>query len=463
MLFRAALLMGLALMAPLTWANEPVVEDQLPRVLAEAAQSNPDILAAHEEAQAARRALPIARSEGLPQISTNISANHLYRSEPAGPFVREQPEYWIASISTSWLLFSGGRIGASTDQARAEIARAAARYKDIAQGVLLEVVRSYADVLEARASKEAQDRALENLREQLRYVEANVRQGFLTETDRAQARARVEQARSDLATANARVVSATEAFARRVGRTPSALATPTSPNLPTDLQSALAQAKEYSPTLLAAAAELESANAAYDAARSSGRLRAFLETNNAAFEALSTDRLRRESEDSVSVRVSIPLFTGGAVSARTGQQRSLRSAARYSLEAADREVIQSVSTAWAALEAARARVQATASRLEAAELAQRGMQREQRAGTRSTIDALNQEQELLAARVELARAQRDVTVGEYELAAATGQLLDGINAASVASLKTEAATAVASAAHPKASRKRSHPPHRRGR
>jgi outer membrane protein len=62
--------------------------------------------------------------------------------------------------------------------------------------------------------------------------------------------------------------------------------------------------------------------------------------------------------------------------------------------------------------------------LEAAELASRGVRREQQFGQRSMIDVLNQEQERLNARVSVAEAERDVIITERALAAATGMVAE---------------------------------------
>lgn len=423
MRIHAALFCSLILLSSAARAQEPVRET-LTEAMTLALQSNPALLSARDQAAAAREALPIAWSEALPQVNATASANHTYRSEPRlGLFVRDNPEYWIASINTSWLLYSSGRVMASTHQARAQIANAAAEYQRTAQELLLDVSKAYSGVIFARSVKESQERALENLREQLRYVDANVDHGFLTQTDHAQAQARVEQARASLALADAQLVEASENYTRLVGHAPATLETPSPLTiLPADLPSAVTSANQYSPVLLAAAARLDAADAALDFSKANGRARVSLETSNALFQGIESRADNQESEDTVSLRFSVPLFSGGSTRARSRQQHLVRNGARHTLEDTRRGVQQQVSIAWSNLQAAKANVSASGARVEAADLAQRGMQREQRAGTRSTIDALNQEQELLAARVDLARAQRDAVVSEFELAAAMGAL-----------------------------------------
>jgi|CXWL01.1.fsa_nt_gi outer membrane protein len=398
--------------------------ESLPDAMATALETNPSLASARAQVRGVRESLPLAWSEALPQISGNASATQTLRGENTPAFtIREQPEYWIATLNTSTLLFGGGRVWASTRQARAQIATAIASYQDIAQTLLLDVTRAYAEVITAREAKLAQEQSLANLEEQLRYVNANVRQGFLTQTDLAQARARVEQARAGLAQSDLQVVQASEAYRRLVGHAPGELEpTPQLEGLPGDLETALGIAVDNSPTIMAAVGAVQAADAAVDVAAANGRARLTVDTQNSFFETIDQRNVREAGEDSLSVRLSIPLFSGGAITARTRQQRATRSAAEFDLTNTQREVHERVSVAWSRVNASQATLNASRVRVEAAELAQRGMQREQQAGLRSVIDVLNQEEELLRARVDLYRAERDYLVSQRELAASVGRL-----------------------------------------
>jgi TolC family type I secretion outer membrane protein len=314
-------------------------------------------------------------------------------------------------------------VWASTRQARAQIASALALYQEAAQELAVDLARAYGDVRFAREALIAQEESLANLEEQARFARANLREGFLTRTDVAQAEARVAQARADLARAHSRVVQASEFYMRVTGHPPGSLVDPEKVGgLPEALDAALEMAEEH-PGLVAAAANIRAADAGVGLAASSGRMRVFLESNDSRFDVIGpSDEFNEESEGTVNVRVAIPLFTGGAVRARTRQQRYLRDAARYDLANAQRVVRERVTVAWAELDATRARMEASQARLEAAELASRGVRREQQFGQRSMIDVLNQEQERLAARVALAEAERDAMVAERVYAAAIGQI-----------------------------------------
>lgn len=384
--------------------------------------SNSRLAAERARLRAVRQALPMAWAEIMPQVNADVSLLEIDHSEERLAFtIRDQPEYWIASVRVSTLIFGSGRVMASVRQARAQIASAVALYQDAVQNLAVEFTEAYGEVRFARETLAAQEESLANLEEQARFARANRREGFLTHTDVAQAEARVALARADLARARTRLVQANELYTRIAGHPPGVSERPAAlTGLPTDLETALATAEDEHPALAAAVANVLASDAAFDLAATGGRLRVFLESTNGTFDAASTNEFSQEFESSVALRASIPLFAGGAIRARTRQQRYLRDVAQHELADVQQRLRERVVVSWSALESANARLEASRTRMEAAELASRGVRREQQFGQRSMIDVLNQEQERLSARVALAEADRDALVAERALGASVG-------------------------------------------
>ena len=112
----AATLMLSLLMAGAARATQTET-DTLDQAMTTAMSSNPALASARERARAEGEAVPLALADWLPQISVNASANQTHRSEHTFALtVREKPEYWIASLNTSWLLFASGRRTAAMHQ-----------------------------------------------------------------------------------------------------------------------------------------------------------------------------------------------------------------------------------------------------------------------------------------------------------------------------------------------------------
>jgi outer membrane protein len=411
----------LASVFALTFIADNAFADTLEDAMQSAVQSNPALSAARARVDAVRENLPLAWAEVLPQLSVSSGVTRRWADQSGSSPAGGLDEYWTASLNTSTLVFSSGRGGGLRREARAQIGSALASYQDAVEQTLLDVTRAYAGVSAARAIREAQLESLENFQQQLQFVSANIDEGFLTQTDQALSQARLEEARAELLQADLELVQASEAYQRLVGYLPGELvAVEPLQALPERVDAALDIAVERSPAIQSSLFAVDAADAGVDIARSTGRVRISVETSNSLYGPIGAGN--EIDESTAGLRLAVPFYSGGANSARTRQQRAIRSAAQHDLDQVRREVQERVTIAWASLNAARATISAAEARLEAASAAQSGMRREQQEGLRSTIDVINQEEELLDARVAFAIAGRDAIVAERELAASIGQL-----------------------------------------
>jgi len=120
--------------------------------------------------------------------------------------------------------------------------------------------------------------------------------------------------------------------------------------------------------------------------------------------------------------LTVPIYEGGEVYARTRQAKETVGQRRLELDAARDQVRAAVVSAWGQLEAAKASILSGQAGVQAAETALAGVREEARVGQRTTLDVLNAQQELLNARINLITAQRDRVVASYNVAQATGRL-----------------------------------------
>jgi len=411
-----------ASIAALIAATTPTSAETLAESMVSAVESNPALAAQRQRLNATREALPQAWAAALPQVSLSASATQSNReSETPGPDDGER-ETWSSSANVSQLLFGSGRVIASTRGARAQIAGAVADYELAQQTLLLDVTRAYADVRQAQAVVGAREQTVSNLSRLLEYAQAQFDAGVVTRTDVAQAQARYAQARTQLVQAQGTMAAAVQAYQRLVGRPPSGLTAPSpATGLPRDLPTALDLSVDNSPVLIGAQADTRLADANVDAAAAQGRVNVTLEAGLGTGGNFDDDTLDSDN-DSVGVRVSVPLFQGGAIRSRTRAQRALRSASNLDLASAQRNVQEAVTNAWTGLASARAAVESAREQVQAAELAYEGVTLEQETGLRSTVEVLDQEADLLTARIALAQAERDLVVAERQLLASVGIL-----------------------------------------
>lgn len=403
-------------------AASPAAAETLGEAMTAAVESNPTLAAQRQRLAATREALPQAWAEALPQISIGGVAQRTDRDSDNPALETGPVETWNASANASQLLFASGRVLSTTRAARAQIRGAVADYDLALQSLLIDVTRAYADVRQAMAVVAARETTVSNLTTLYEFAQAQFDAGVVTRTDVAQSQARLAQARTQLVQAQGALAASVQAYQRLIGHPPSGLEAPSATEgLPMDLDAALQRAVNDSPVLRSAVANTELADANVDVAASAGRLRVTLEGGIAQGGDLDND-LTDTTTDSVGVRVSIPLFQGGLIRSRTRQQRSLRSAANLDLAAAQRSVQESVTNAWTGLASARAAVDSARDQVQASELAYQGVRLEQETGLRSTVEVLDQEQDLLTARLALAQAERDLVVAERQMLAVVGAL-----------------------------------------
>jgi outer membrane protein len=393
--------------------------ETLPEAMAAAVDGNPTLAAQRQRLNASREALPQAWAEALPSVSLSANAG-IDESFPTD--VGGRSESWSGSANASQLLFGSGRVLASTRAARAQIRGAVADYNLAQQDLLLDVASAYADVRQQQAVVTARETSVENLSHLFEYAQAQFEAGIITRTDVAQAQARLAQARTQLVQAQGSLAAAIQAYQRLVGHPPSDLQPPaTVQGLPPELDAALQTAGQNSPFLLGAVAAADQADANVDVTASAGRLRVTLEAGSSIAGDFEPEDFET-SGDSLGVRFSLPLIQGGAVRSRTRQQRALRSAANLDVAAAQRTVQEGVTNAWTGLASARAAVVSAREQVEAQELAYEGVRLEQETGLRATFEVLEQEQNLLDARLALAQAERNLVVAERTMLAQVGAL-----------------------------------------
>ncbi|MCX7359947.1 MAG: TolC family outer membrane protein [Alphaproteobacteria bacterium] len=409
-------------LAALSAAIGTAQADTLGEAMVSAQEGNPTLAAQRQRLRATREALPQALSAALPQVSVSASASAGDRDSDNPALDGDRTETWTSSANISQLLFGSGRVLASTRAARAQIAGATADFEGARQQLLLDVTTAYANVRQAQAVVAAREQTVSNLQRLQEYAQAQFDAGVVTRTDVAQSQARYAQARTQLVQAQGAMAAAVEAYRRLVGRPPSDLQVPpAATGLPSDLENALGTAVDNSPRLISAQAATRLADANVAAAAAQGRLNVTAEAGY-SLGADFNDDTSESSNDTVGVRLAVPLFQGGAIRSRTRQQRALRSASNLDLSATERSVQELVTNAWTGLASARSAVQSAREQVQAAELAYEGVRLEQETGLRSTVEVLDQEADLLTARIALAQAERDLVVAERQMLASVGTL-----------------------------------------
>jgi outer membrane protein len=255
--------------------------------------------------------------------------------------------------------------------------------------------------------------------------------GDLTRTDVAQSEARLQLGVSQLASAQGRLTASEATYREVIGHAPGQLAPPPPlPPLPTTAEEAVRIALANNPDLVAISRNAMAAG--YDVrVAQAGRLPTLSgvlsETyvnelkggggTNIFGQAIPTTG----SQTTAGLNARVPIFQGGLPSARIRQAQAIQGQVTEQVIGTERAVVQGARAAFAAYEAAQKAIQANTVAVQANELALEGNRAEQSVGTRTIIEVLNAEQELLNSQVALVTAKRDAYVAGFQLLNVMGQ------------------------------------------
>lgn len=417
----AAVLIGLS--------ASPTLAESLRSALEAAYLNNPTLRAERAGLRATDEDVSQARAGWRPTVTatgdvgTERTRTTPASVTPANPGGANTTTPAGVSIALNQPIFRGFRTVSREKQAIATVEAGRAGLLGVEQSVLLLTVTAYMDVIRDRQIVELRRQNIEVLREQLRAAQARFEVGEVTRTDVAQAQSRLAEAISNLSEAQAQLAASAAAYNRVVGRSPGTLQFPPRINsiLPGNMDQAIAQGEQRNPEVLAAMHVEEASRYGIDVEKGSLFPEVSLQLRY-SWRSEPSASIDETETGSIVGQVTVPLYQSGAEYARIRQAQNINNQRRIQIIEARRAARETVVQAWTLLEAARETIQSATEQVSAAELAFEGVQQEAEVGTRTTLDVLDAEQELLNARVLLVTAQRDEIVRSYQLLSAIGRL-----------------------------------------
>jgi len=430
---------GVAFVAALLVAAGARAET-LTDALARAYQTNPLLNAERAKLRSTDENVPGALAGYRPQVALSLSAGlqGVRNLLPGGfnPDGTAAPPFsqsanltpWSAGLTLNQNLFNGFKTGNQVRQAEAQVLSGREALRLVEQSVLLDAATAYMGVLANQGLVEAQRANLQFLRELRATTQRRYDAGDVTPTDVAQSEARLNRGIADLNNAEIALAVSQATYAQVIGVSPGRLSQPDSVDrlLPRQRDQAVAIGRAENPAILTATFDTDAAQKAVNIAEAAlyptVGVQASVSRN---FQTDTTLGSTRTDQASVVGNVNVPVYDGGVASAQVRQSKELLSQARILLDRARTQTDLAVVTAWVTNEGSRINLNAAQSEVRAAEIAVAGVQREAQAGQRTTLDVLNSQQDLTAARSRLIIAQRDRVVASYTLLSAIGRLNRG--------------------------------------
>jgi TolC family type I secretion outer membrane protein len=410
------LLIAVSLATP-AWAEGPSLQD----ALAAAYARNPSLAAARAELRATDEKLPEALSGWRPSIAAEAGVGSS-RQEVVGTGTDTLAPRDMG-IKLSQPLFRGFRTLAARDQAEAQVKAGRAALEGAEQEVLFAAARAYLDVVEDLKVLDLTRGQEELLRAEKEQTAARLAAGEATKTDLSQAEARLQAAHAARSEAEGALARDRASYRRVVGEEagkPDASALIDAPTQ--SAEETAAAAEKNSPGVRAASFAEEASRAGVTQAE--GALLPEVKLTGSLSRGWEQSVMipTRQDEATVMARLTFPLYEGGADYARTRAAKERVTQRRLELQDARNAARELALRAWQNLDVARAAKKAKASEIEATDLALQGVREERKAGTRTTLDLLNAEQEALNAKVAFVRAAHDEALALLQVRAASGAL-----------------------------------------
>lgn len=456
---RALVLLACVLMSSAAGAADLIA------VYKRALQNDPLLREAEANRLAAIEARPQAQSALLPQVTASGAAT---RERDTGSSSTTVPLAGSAGGPVKQLAYgSNGQTTTISHQygvtlrqsvfnwanwkalqrADAQLAQAEADYESAQQDLVERVSERYFGVLAAQDDLEANAAALASIDRQLEQAESRYNAGLAALTDVQDARAARDSGAATVIGAKRQVAAARELLWEVTGDSFESLARPIEPfetaspdpaNEDQWVQMALRQNLALVSSRLAADIARENVSVAQGGHAPSVDIVASRFKNTSNGESLFPDggpaggTALDENARSISLQITFPLYSGGAVSSHVRQAVYLQRAAKERLERVARGTERATRDSYLGVLSEASRVKALRQAVDSNSVALEATEAGYEAGTRSAVDVLQARRAWVQARTNYARSRYDYLINVLKLQQAAGllseQSLSGVNA-----------------------------------
>ncbi len=409
----------------------------------QALKNDPLIREAEANRLAARESKPQALSALLPQLTAGAgyddsdadgSSSFGPQGQP-GDFERQaERNSWEVTLRQSVFRWQNW---AALKRADAESAQAEADYHAAQQDLILRTSEAYFNVLAAQDTLEAAQAAHDAIARQLEQSDKRFEVGLIAITDVQEAKAAFDSATAALIQAKRNLATSQEQLRELTGSTFEELSRP-GPDMPLAGPDP-ANAEDWVQLAMNQNARLISSRLAADitrqdissergghfpnldlvASRSSVDIQSDLITNG-----VSNPNNSDSMDTTISLQLTVPIYSGGATSSRVRQTQYRHQAARERLERTARQTERETRDAYLGVNSEVARVQSLRQAVESAKTALQATEAGYEVGTRTSVDVLDARRRLFEAQTNYARSRYDYLLNVLRLQLAAGTLDD---------------------------------------
>lgn len=434
--------------------------DDLIQIYGEARASDPQLAGAEANHLAIDENVDQARSALLPQIGASFSYDRSHGNSGGPQFVTNedgtQSLINVVSSSRDYGRTLSGRLDQSIldlskwtalKSARATAKAGSADYEAAQQDLLIRVATAYFDVLTAEDALKFAQANEQALNRQMEQAQQRFEVGLSAITDVNDAKAQHDTAVANVITAQNTLDDNREALRQLTNNEPGNLKQlrdqlPMDKPNPEDPEQWVAVAIEQNPMLSSYAFQLEAANANIQTARSAhlptiggqilySKAPSWSDNSASSFnDAFHTNSERWST--TYGLTLNVPIFAGGYTQSRVRQSVYNRDAAREQYELQKRLIERSTRNGYRAVIAGASQVEATRQAVISAQSSLDATQAGYEVGTRTIVDVLISQQQLLSAQSSYSQARHAFVLNGLRLKQSAGIIevkdLEAVNA-----------------------------------
>ncbi|MFL2654211.1 MAG: TolC family outer membrane protein [Alphaproteobacteria bacterium] len=398
--------------------------ETLNQALIEAYKSNPNLIAQRAKVRAVDEQVSQAVAKWRPTVSLRglYGTKKLNRKSSSGAKTDSTNQPQSLGIEVSQSIFRGYRTKAEMERAENRVMGSRGALIITEQEIMGEVIKSYLSVLRDSAVLALRENNIEVITQQLNATRDRFEVGDLTRTDFAQSESRLARAIADRASAKADLLKSRAGYLNVVGHEPQNLVQPKLPeNLPNTRQETIDSAIINHPQVIAALYSEKAARSNIDLIKGKLLPTVSIDASISRKEDIVGSGVT-DTTSEITARFSVPLYQSGAVYSGIREAKQIASQRVSEVALRKRDVARFARDSWENYRVAKARITSFEAAVRAQEVAFEGVKQEAKVGSRTILDVLDAEQELMDTLVNLVSAKRNLIVSGYSLLAATGQL-----------------------------------------
>src|SRR5260221_5802559 len=307
---------------------------------------------------------------------------------PDNTFQSASLKPWTIGVTVTQTLFNGFKTANSVRVAELQVQSGREALRNVGQGVLLDAVTAYTNVLANQSLVEAQRANVAFLRETLGITQKRLNAGDVTPTDTSQAEARLSRGQADLNAAQVALAISQATYTQVIGNPPSMLRPAETVDRfnPRSRDDATGLAFQEHPAVMAAGFDVDVASTSIRVAESSLMPTITLQGSAShASEADPTISTLRTDQASVVGTLTQPIYDGGTAASQTRQAKEVAAQSRLVLDQVRNQARTAATGAWGANEGAKIAAAAAEPEAPAATAALQGGQTGGAAGERTTV------------------------------------------------------------------------------